>query len=272
MIEYKQPFFSIVIANYNHGLFLDEAIQSILNQDCNDYEIIMVDGGSTDNSLEVIQKYQDKFSWWVSEKDNGQSDAFNKGFKKAKGSFFFWLNADDLLLPNTLAKAKQHLQKNANCKWLAGNTMTMNENKIFRWCIRGPRYNDYLIRNGTVYIYGPTSFFSSDLFRQSGGFDESLNYVMDTDLWYRFVNMGMQFERLNHYCWGLRIHKDSKTSHAFSGKPNGKFEKEKLYIQKKNNHQIQQSIEFLQLVWKIITGCLIIKLFDNLRYKNSDVI
>ena len=101
-----QPFVSVVIANYNYGRFLDEAIQSVLNQACNDVELIICDAASTDNSVEVIKKYADRIAWWCSEKDKGQSDAFNKGFSHAKGRFLTWLNADDVMLPGTIEKLK----------------------------------------------------------------------------------------------------------------------------------------------------------------------
>lgn len=263
------PLFSIVIVNYNHGLFLEEAIQSILNQDCSDYEIIMVDGGSTDKSLEIIQKYKNKFSWWVSEKDNGQSHAFNKGFKKAKGSFFFWLNADDLLLPQTLSKAKIYLNKKPNCKWLAGNTVTMDVNRLFKWCIRGPMFIRWLVMHGTVYVYGPTAFFKRDLFFEVNGFDETLFYTMDTDLWYKFLDKGYRFDRLKHYCWAFRIHADSKTSHSQRSSPNEKYALEKNRIEEKNNRTIYKFTDYLLLLLKFSTGVFLVRWVDNFIKKNS---
>jgi glycosyltransferase involved in cell wall biosynthesis len=265
----KVPFFSIVIANYNHGKFLEEAILSILNQNCDDYEIIMVDGGSNDNSIDIIKKYNHKFSWWVSEKDGGQSNAFNKGFDKAKGQFYFWLNADDLLLPNTLNRAKEYLLSNKECVWLAGNTITMDENRLFKWCIRGPIFIKWLVMHGTAYVYGPTSIFKKELFLEVDGFEESLFYTMDTDLWYKFLNRGYEFQRINHYCWAFRIHENSKTSHSQRSKPNEKFIIEKLQIEVKNNREIYKFNEFLIFLLKIISGSLVIRWVDNLKMKNT---
>lgn len=263
------PFFTIVIANYNHGEFLPEAIESILTQTCTDFELIVVDGGSTDSSLDVIEKYKKHFSWAVSEKDSGQSNAFNKGFSKAKGQFFLWLNADDILLQHTLQKAKDFLSLNKSCKWLAGNTVTMDSNKKIQWCIRGPIFVKSLVRYGTVYVYGPTSFFHRNLFESAGGFDESLHYTMDTDLWFRFINLGYKFKRLNHYCWALRIHKASKTSHAFFGHSNEKFSLEKIRIQRKNNHYDNKFVNLLQTLLKVCTGIFLKRYLDNKRFSGK---
>ena len=92
-----RPLLSIVIANYNYGLFLEEAIRSVLVQKCPDVELLVVDGGSSDNSVEIIRRYSDDLAWWVSEKDRGQSNAFNKGFAHANGKYLTWLNADDVM-------------------------------------------------------------------------------------------------------------------------------------------------------------------------------
>lgn len=263
------PFFSIVIANYNHGTFLEEAILSVLEQDCTDYELIMVDGGSTDKSLEIINKYKDRFSWWVSEKDNGQSDAFNKGFKKANGLFFLWVNADDLLLPETLKKAKEFLIKNKDCQWLVGNTINMDVNRKFKWCIRGPIFIKWLVLHGTVYVYGPTTFFKKELFAKVEGFDESLYYTMDTDLWYKFLNLGYKFHRLNHYCWAFRIHEESKTAHTQISKPNDSFVAEKNRIETNNNRKVYKITQYLLFIFKVVTGVFFIRGYHNIQKKNT---
>ena len=86
----KNLLFTIVIANYNHGRFIEQAILSVVNQTFKNFELIVIDAESNDNSVEVIKKYSDNITWWVSEPDSGQSEAFNKGFRKAKGKYLFW--------------------------------------------------------------------------------------------------------------------------------------------------------------------------------------
>ena len=129
----NSPLLSIVIANYNYGRFLEEAIQSVLSQSCDDYELIIVDGGSTDNSVEIIKKYEDKIAWWVSEKDNGQSDAFNKGFAQAKGKFGCWLNADDILMPNAIRAVVEYIKKHPKAEWVCSHYQIIWKKKFLKW-------------------------------------------------------------------------------------------------------------------------------------------
>lgn len=267
----QNPIFSIVIANYNHGQFLEEAIQSVLNQDCQDYELIIVDGGSTDNSLDIIKKHTTNLAWWVSEKDTGQSNAFNKGFSNARGDFFFWINSDDLLLPNSLFYAKKAIRENPDFLWFAANTIFFSEEGIIQKCTRGPEWKDFLLKNAPIYIYGPTSIFHRSLFETANRFDENLYYTMDTDLWMRFKNQGIRFKRINKYFWGFRIHDQSKTSHAFNSPPNNRFTIERSIILKKTNVRHTKYGQILQLIYKILCGCYLMSYLDSIRLKGKGV-
>ena len=103
---------SIITPSFNQSRFLEESILSVLNQNYSNLEYLLIDGFSTDRSIEIIKKYQEKIKFWVSEKDNGQSQAINKGFKKATGEIIAWLNSDDILLPNTLHAVEDFFLKN----------------------------------------------------------------------------------------------------------------------------------------------------------------
>lgn len=263
---------SIVIASYNYASYLEQAIKSILNQNFTDYELIIIDGGSTDNSVEIIKKYSDKISYWISEPDNGQSDAFNKGFKQASGKFGFWLNADDILLPNSLSVIAEYIQKYSNTNWFVANTIFFDENyKILR-CRKGPKWKDCLIKNGVIYVYGPSSIFSLDLLHKVDGFDINLFYSMDTDLWMRFVKDGNRFIRINHYVWGFRIHEQSKTSHTLVGESNPKFLAEQKYILQKNKWSYSKIKSRLLFMYKFISGSYLKSFIDSKKLKNKSII
>ena len=99
----------LIIVNYNYGVFIEQCIKSVLYQNEIDYELIIIDGGSNDTSVEICNKYKKYFSHFISEKDNGQSSAINKGISLAKGEYIFWLNSDDFLIKNSLSFAKKNI-------------------------------------------------------------------------------------------------------------------------------------------------------------------
>lgn len=265
------PLFSIVIVNYNHGIFLESAIQSIVNQSNKDYELIIVDGGSSDKSKEIIQNYESKLSWWTSEPDNGQSQAFNKGFSHAHGEYFMWVNADDLLLPNSLSIAKDYIIKYKNFKWFAANTIFFSKDGLINKCAYGPNGSISMLKNTDINIYGPTSIFHRNIFLEVGGFDEKLKFAMDTDLWTRFAKSGYRFKRINHYFWGFRIHEQSKTSHAYTSKPIEEFFNEQEYIIKKNELKYSHTLTSIKYILKLLDGSYLVSFLDTKRLKGRDI-
>ncbi len=207
------PLVSIVIANYNYGRFLDEAIRSVLDQSCPDWELIICDGGSTDNSKEVIEKYAEKIAWWCSEKDQGQSDAFNKGFAHAKGKFLTWLNADDVMLPGVVEKLKSAAERHPECEWFVGGSFWCDpEMKILKCNVARP-FSEMRYRSGIVNVCGPSSFFTKRLLDAVGGVDVRFYYTMDMKLWFQFRHeCGVKYRTFIDFAWGLRMHPDAKTS------------------------------------------------------------
>lgn len=259
----NKPLLSIVIANYNYGRFLEEAIQSVLSQSCDDYELIIVDGGSTDNSVEIIKKYEDKIAWWVSEKDKGQSDAFNKGFAHAKGRLLTWLNADDVMLPGVIAKLKYAAEKHPKCEWFTGNFVRFLSNRKLCEVTWGPNWypNLFQTRHSPVVSFGPTTFFSKRAFDDVGGFYEDLHYIMDAELWERFILHGIKQRRLRFYCWGFRMHKDSKTAefgeHNVSDKVACAIKKEKKISLWRSGYKCWRICTFINRVMRVLDGSFI---------------
>lgn len=209
----NSPMFSIVIANYNYGRFLDEAIRSVLSQSYQDYEIIICDGGSTDNSVEVIKKYADKLAWWCSEKDKGQSDAFNKGFARARGRFLTWLNADDVFLPGAFEAVANAIEKNPECEWFTGGCVFCDSGLFVKKFFISHKFSQMRFKGRQLTVGGPSSFFTKRLLCEVGGLDVNLCFLMDIDLWYRFVLLGrVRYVRVKEYIWAFRFHDQSKTS------------------------------------------------------------
>ena len=256
----QQPLLSIVIANYNYGRFLDEAIRSVLDQSCGDWELIICDGGSTDNSKEVIENYADKLAWWCSEKDKGQSDAFNKGFAHAKGKFLTWLNADDVMLPGVVEKLKSAAEKHPECEWFTGNFFRFTGDGAVIEAPWGPHcIPRWLQTKGRpLAVYGPTTFFTKRIFDAAGGMKVYQNFMMDTDLWMRFIMMGVQQRRINCFCWGFRMHLDSKTAefgeHKLSVEERAKFEAERAQAMRETGYRASGVMRRLWQVWRLLDG------------------
>lgn len=267
------PQFSIIIVNYNYGHYLEQAIMSVLAQTYKDFELIIVDGSSSDCSIHIIKKYTDQLAWWVSEPDKGQSDAFNKGFAKAKGEYYLWLNADDLIFPDTLETASRYLRRHPDCSWLAGDTVCFNVSGTIQRCLYGPYYNTWLMKQTRVcgIVNGPSSIFSRYLYEKVGGVDTALHYVMDMNLWMKFVDHGVRLHKIHKYFWGLRIHEESKTSHEDINFPDEDFKKERDMVIKKNQRIRTVSELFWFRMWKLFTGTHLRGIYDTWKWRGLPI-
>lgn len=258
-----RPLLSIVIANYNYSRFLEKAILSILSQKGDgEIELIIVDGGSTDNSVEVIKKYAEKISWWCSEPDGGQSAAFNKGFLHSTGKYLTWLNADDVLISGCLAEVVKAMKRYPACEWFTGNFIRFRENdKKICEVGYGPHvYPDFLQRRSSpIVVFGPTTFFSRDLCFRLGGCNVDYHYTMDTDLWERFIVAGVKQKRIRCLCWGFRMHESSKTAefgtHVVADKVRIAIQDEKEK-RKRNGYRASSFLRVICLLFRILDGSL----------------
>lgn len=183
------PLVSIVTPSYNQGRFLEETIRSVLAQDYPHIEYIIVDGGSTDNSVEIIQKYADRLAWWVSEKDKGHADALNKGFARARGEILAWLNSDDTYYPGAVREAVEALLAHPDVGMVYGDAdITDSEGRIIgRFASRQTDYGKLL--RGSVHIPQATTFFRADLYRQVGPLSLEYYFAFDYDLWVKLAKI-----------------------------------------------------------------------------------
>ena len=277
----SRPLFSVIIANYNYGRFLEEAVQSVIAQNMGDQvELIICDAASTDNSVEIIKKYANglppntplatnhqslttNITWWCSEKDKGQSHAFNKGFSHSRGKFLTWLNADDLYVKGALVKIVYELKKYPDCEWFTGNTyrFTQDDGVVQIWW--GPHYLPLCLQteNSPIAVYGPSAFFSRRVYERVGGIREDMYYMMDIDLWARMMKAGVKQRRINCFCWAFRLHQESKTAeygdHKLVPTSRAAFEVERRDFFARTGYRESRTVQFLIRIWRILDGSMI---------------
>jgi glycosyltransferase involved in cell wall biosynthesis len=189
----KIPKISIVTPSFNQGIYLEECIRSIFDQEYPKLEYFIIDGGSSDESIQVIQKYADRLAGWVSERDSGQSEAINKGFKRATGELVAWLNADDFYLPGSLKAAAEAYQQNPQAPFFFGDGLRVNEQgekKQNFFPESGLLFDREALIYGLNYILQPATFIRREALEKAGYLDMNLHYGMDTDLWIRLSALG----------------------------------------------------------------------------------
>ena len=206
------PRLSIVTPSLNQGRFLEETIRSVLLQGYPDLEYIIMDGGSTDESVEVIRKYEPWLAHWSSGADGGQSCAINKGFERASGEVFGWLNSDDVYAPGALARlAELRAASPDSPAWVGATAMVDAQGDASRTILPRPGGPDEM---GDWWVSSrfmqPGCLFSADAFREAGGLDERLHVCMDVDLWIRLVQRG-EFATTDDVVAHAREHADAKT-------------------------------------------------------------
>lgn len=182
---------SVITPSYNQAVFIDSSIRSVINQKYDNVEYIVVDGGSTDGSVDIIYSYKDKINVIIVETDNGQSEAINKGFQIATGDIVCWVNSDDLLLPNALQKVANYFTQFPDCFWLAGNCRFTDFFLKMHWHYQVKTLDpvDYLLFGEGNFLAQPSVFFKRDLLHKAGELKTDLHYAMDLDLWLRFLSI-----------------------------------------------------------------------------------
>jgi glycosyltransferase involved in cell wall biosynthesis len=207
----KSPRISIVMPSYNQSRFIEEAIQSILEQDYPCLEFMILDGGSTDGSREIIQQYADRLGYWHSRPDRGQTDALIQGFERATGDLWGWVNSDDVLLPGALQAIAQAYHRHAECGLFGGNFIIIDMDSRILRCKRYPAQAARFGRHGLFALCQPGSFFKPQDYLAAGGLDVDLYSAMDADLYFRMFLNGTRYAYANTWLAGFRMHRSSKT-------------------------------------------------------------
>ncbi len=210
------PSITIVTPSYNQGQYIEETILSVINQDYPNLEYIIIDGGSTDNTVDIIKKYKDRITYWVSEKDSGQSNAINKGFSKATGDIINWINSDDQLVAGALQGVAKRFRENPDALMVHGRIEYFGETS--NYYSKNYTKKDLETRYAAhICMPQPACFYKKQLLDEQGLLDESLHFSMDTDL---FVRAGLHYKivQVEDVFARFRLHAASKSVSSFSQK------------------------------------------------------
>lgn len=207
------PKISVVTPSYNQGSFIEETIDSVLSQNYQNLEYIVIDGGSSDESVEIIRKYEKHLHYWVSEPDSGQTEAINKGLAHATGGVFNWLNSDDYLAAGALQLIGEAFEDPVLNVLIGRSRVFSGEKTMFE--TRGADiYPGNIAKTmGRARIDQPEAYFRKSCIDTLAPLNENLHYLMDRDLWFRYLNQyGLDgIQRINHVLVNFRLHADSKT-------------------------------------------------------------
>ena len=207
----SSPLISIVTPSYNQGNFLEETILSVIKQDYPSFEYIIIDGGSSDNSIEIIKKYEKYLSYWISEPDKGQADAIVKGFRHAKGEILGYLNSDDYLLPNCLQVVGTTFTKDINLEFVIGKSIVVDHQSKLMYQWNPPFINYWTMLFSGCWFHQPSSFWRKRAYDEVGGINPNLRFALDYDLFIKLAKRKRP-KVIKDILAAFRVHQQSKTS------------------------------------------------------------
>jgi glycosyltransferase involved in cell wall biosynthesis len=203
------PLVTIAVPSYNQGRFLDDALTSIFSQEV-DVEVFVLDGGSTDNSLEVIRKWEHRLAGWRSHADEGQAAAINEGIAMGTAPFVCWLNSDDWFLPGGLAKLCAHLDVHPGAAMVYGRAWNVVQKSGKRYPVWVEPFDEKRLALRCI-VSQPATLIRRTAWEAIGGVDEKLHMVMDYDLWWRLFKLAGPLQFVDDYVSVNREHQDTKT-------------------------------------------------------------
>jgi len=249
------PRISIVMPSLNQAQFIEEAIRSVLLQGYDDLEFIIMDGGSTDGTIDIIKKYEPWLSFWVSERDHGQSDALNKGFNRSTGDILAWLNSDDIYCMGALRSVGRCYQLHPETGLLYGDSEVIDANGAVTDRIKGQEADleSLLVRN---VIPQPSAFFSRTAFEKSGGINTDLHFIMDYELWLRMMMQGIRSYYISQLLSQFRWYQVSKSG-SYSTQFGYEYLSfvEKLFRDRQNDRLIKTKLKAFHYAFTMIMAC-----------------
>jgi glycosyltransferase involved in cell wall biosynthesis len=202
---------SIITPSFNQGEFIEETILSVLNQNYDNIEYIIIDGGSSDNTINIIKKYEHKIKYWISENDDGQTDAINKGFERSSGDILCWLNSDDVYLPGTIQNIVNYFNTNPTIDVVYGDLEIIDKSglvlgikKVIPYSFRSQLFTASLIPQ-------PSSFWRASVTNRIGILNENYHYQMDYEYFVRMGAYNLNFGIIKKSLTQFRLHVGSKT-------------------------------------------------------------
>ncbi|RMH56027.1 MAG: glycosyltransferase [Candidatus Hydrogenedentota bacterium] len=209
----EKPLFSIVTPSFNQARYLEETIRSVLAQPRSLFEYFVFDGGSTDGSVDILEKYSSEIDYWVAEPDRGQSHAINKGLARARGLFFYYLNSDDLLLPGALERVAKAVSEYPETDVFYGKVHHIDEEGgVLKYIPhRVEVFELERVAWGSPFVAQQGVFVRTEFLRRAGGFREDLHCVMDTECWIRLGLRGARWRFLDEFLGAFRIYGAAKS-------------------------------------------------------------
>ena len=247
------PCISIVTPSYRQGAYIQRTLESVLSQAYPHLEYYVQDGGSDDETTQVLSSYSDRLTGWTSEKDSGQSQAINLGFARTTGDIMAWLNSDDLLLPGALNCVAQYFAAHPDVDVVYGHRILIDEQdrEIGRWIL--PAHNEKVL-SVADFVPQETLFWRRSIWEKAGGkIDESFRFAMDWDLLLRFRSAGARMVRLPYFLGAFRIHQAQKTSAAIASVGAAEMDRlrERCHGRKLDYRQIRKAV-VPYILWHMI--------------------
>lgn len=248
---------SVVVPSYNQARFLEGTLLSVLRQNYPALELIVIDGGSTDGSVDIIKRYERHIEHWVSEPDGGQTKGLIKGFNRATGAIQCWLNSDDLLAAGCLREVADYFRRNPEVDMVFGDALWIDEQGAPLREQREIPFNRFIWMYTHNYIPGMSAFWRSEIYRRVGGLNPAFELAMDADLWIRFADVG-QIEHVSRLWSYMRFYPEQK-NRALREQSN----EEDIAIRARYWGTSKPPLlklrracaQICRVAWKLITGC-----------------